>query len=318
MRGNLQSYRFKGIPAEGTGRTLDEAISDLSNFWMSRPTLLSHNWGVLTLQITVGSTPVTIEVADPDILDALEVGDTSSLVQMLARDMQLDLQDAEMLLSETTDVVATVDRIRPPVGSGMAWTPDPGLSAPNVMPTAGMEWLSDVGQQVDLEVRRDRGRPRTQRGRDLLRLVVGTGHEQGLSDASISRRTNLPVSTVRDTWERIMREQRVSKEFKGRKKGQRYTAEQKQVVKATLEDTDGNAAETARRLGIAPRTVRDMRRSMEAKRSPRRSYTQAEKRELLDIVRQEQISPTEAGRRLGVSGRTARGWVRKAKLDSLK
>lgn len=318
MRGNLQSYRFKGIPAEGTGRTLDEAISDLSNFWMSRPTLLSHNWGVLTLQITVGSTPVTLEVADPDILDDLEVGDTSSLIEMLARSMQLDMQDAEMLLSESTDVVATVDRIRPPSGSGMAWTPDPGLSAPNVMPAAGMDWLADVGQQVDLQVRRDRGRPRTQRGRDLLRLIVGAGHEQGLTDASISRRTNLPVSTVRDTWERIQREQRIATEFKGRKKGQRYTADQKAVVKATLEDTGGNAAAAARRLGLAPRTVRDLKRSMKAKKTPRRSYTQTDKDQLLDLVRSDKISPTEAGRRLGVSGRTARGWVRKAKLDSVK
>lgn len=323
IAGNLQSYRFKGIPAEGTGRTLAEAIEDLSGFWMSRPTLLSHNWGVLTLQITVGATPVTLEIADPDVLDDLSVGDTSSLVTKLAKDMQLDLQDAEMLLSETTEVVATVDRIRPPDGSGMMWKEDPSLSPAYVMPQASMEWLSDVGRQVDLQIRRDHGRPRSRRGKDLLRLVVGTGHQQGLTDASISRRTQIPISTVRDTWERIQREQRVAAEFKNRKRGQRYTAEQKAVVQSTLEDTDGNAAETARRLGLAPRTVRDLKLSLQRTSSVkaasrRRSYTETDKASLLDMVRSKGLTATEAARKLGISDRTARGWVRQAKIDSAK
>lgn len=323
--GNLQSYRFKGVPAEGTGRTLDEAIMDLSNFWNSRPTLVSHNWGVLTLQITVGSTPVVIEVTNPDILDDLSVGDTSSLVAQLAKDMQLDLHDTEMLLSETTDVVATVDRLRPPDGSGMVWQPDPSLSPDVVMPRAAVDWLADVGQEADMQSRRDQGGRRSKRSRDLLRLVVSTGLDQGMSDRQISSRTRLPVSTVRDTRERIDREKRVSKQFKGRKRGQRYTSEQRRVVEEVLSDTDGNAAEAARRLGLPSRTVRDLKRSIERapEESPkktlqRRSYSESDRDELLDLVKKEGVSATEAGRRLGVSGRTARGWVRQAKLDSIK
>ena len=318
MAGNLQSYRFKGIPAEGTGRNLAEAIDDLSDFWSTRPTLVSHRWGVLTLQITVGSTPVIVEVSDPDILDDLSVGDTSSLIHMFARDMQLSAEDTASLLEETTQVVATVDRIRPPSGSGMMWHPDAGLSPEVVMPQAAMDWVADVGHEVDRQVRRDKGRPRTKRGRKLLRMVVRSGHELGMTNAQIARRTKIPVSTIRDAWTREQREQRTVKEFKGRTPGQRYTEEQKKIVAETLSRTGNNAAEAARRLGIAPRTVRDLRRSMKTTKAKRKKYTDQDKTKLLNLVRDGKLSATEAGRRMGIAGRTARGWVRKAKLASDK
>lgn len=309
---NLDSYRFRGTQAEGRGSSLSEAIDDLADFWASRPSLVQKAWGVLTLQITIGSTSVTIEITDPDILDDLETGHMQSLIDKLAEDMQLDRRDAEALLDESSDVVATVDRIRPP-SQPKAWSPDAGTEPDKVLPQASIAWIRDVAKDVDREARRDKGRVRTRRGKTLLRMVVQSGQQQGLTDSEISKRTGIPKSTVRDARMRVDRDKRVVAEFQSRRPGQRYTAEQKQIVMERLKESDGNAAEVARQLGLAPRTVRGIRARASTPKAKRRSYTKADRSKLFSLV-EKGMNPTEASRELGIAPRTGRGWVRKEKI----
>lgn len=317
---DLEGYRFRGMQAEGSGSTLSGAIEDLGDFWASRPSLVSHAWGVLTLQITIGATQVTIELTDPQLLDDLEGGDINSLIDKLAEYMQMDRSDAKALLSETTDVVASVDRIRPPVrpGAPAQWTVDPAMDPQAVLPDASISWARDLAKEVDREARRDKGRVRTRRGRALLRMVVQSGAQQGLTDAQIARRTGVPRSTVRDARQRLDRDRRVAGEFRTRRPGQRYTPEQRGMVLQRLAEEKGNAAEVARQLGIAPRTVRDIRsRAARPARRPgaaRKTYAPSDRQQLIDLVRGG-LSATEAGRQLGVPGRTARGWVRRERLE---
>lgn len=304
------------MQAEGHGESLLEAVDELAAFWAARPSLVPHNWGVLTLTVTIGTTEATFQVTDPDILDALEIGDTGPLIEYLAQEVQLSPQDMELLLSESTEVSATVDRIRPPADP-TAWQPDTGMEPSSVLPDATMDWMRDVGRQIEEEARRDRGRIRTRRARKLLRLVVLQGDNQGLTVAQISRRTGIPRSTVRDAKGRITREKRVVKEFKARRPGQRFTPDQTQLVIERLKDTGNNAAETARQLGIPPRTVRDIRarqtRQQAVVAAPRRKYTEQDKTRLMRLVAQG-TTPTEASRQLGIPARTARGWARKERL----
>lgn len=313
---NLREYRFRGAAAEGQGRTLDDAIHNLAEFWDSRPSLVVHNWGVLRLAITVGGTEAVFEVSDPAILDDLEGGDTRAFVDWLAERMGVDPEDAVDLLDRSSHVVAAVDRIRPP-GEQAGWEPDPGMGAEDVLPDATLEWVGDIERQLDIELKRGKGRPRTRQARRLLEAVVKRSMERGLTNRQISKDTGLPVSTVRDTRMRVERQDVVREEFFARRPGQRLTEEQRELVLDTLDASKGNAAEAARQLGIPARTIRGLRqRELEASaaRQPkgRSSYSEADKQAVLERVRAG-LSATEAGRELGIPGRTARGWVAKSK-----
>lgn len=307
----LDDYRFHGMHAEGRGIDLRSALDQLSDFWNSRPSLVMHSWGVLTLELTIGGSTATIQIADKRILDDLEVGNIQSLIDKFAADMQMDRADVELLLSESTDVVAVVDRIRPITGP--QWSPDAGTSSPLVLPQVAPHWMRGLSKDVDAETRRARGAPRTRRGKRLLNMVVRSGIARGVSNKKLAIQTGLPQSTISDTRDRIMRERKRSPLFRNRIPGQRLTDAQKQEIVETLEEHGGNAAAVARELGVSARTVRDLR--IRAVKKPERiphrvrsRWSSSTRDKLIDLV-SSGITPTEAGRRLGVPGRTARGWV---------
>jgi len=313
LAGSLESYRFRGLQAEGQADSLSGALDDLGDFWGSRPSLVTHAWGVLTLRITIGSTEAVIELTDPDLLDDIEAGNYTSLIDKLAKDMNLEPRDARVLLDEASSVTATVDRIRPPT-QPRAWQAEPDMEPGTVLPDATAAWIRDVAKEVDREASRQKGRVRTRRGKALLRMVVDAGGQRGLSDAEISKRTGVARSTVRDARQRLERDKRVVTAFRTRRPGQRYTPDQQKLVLVRLNEAKGNAAETARRLGIAPRTVRDIRARAAVKVGVAKRYTQADRNKLMKLV-DTGLTPTAAGRKLGVAGRTARNWAQKAGTD---
>ena len=309
---NLESYRFKGIAVEGRAQSLVDAINDLADFWSARSSLVMHAWGVLTLQITIAGREAIFEIADPSILDAIEGGNMQPLIDMLAKDMDLDRRQAEQILEESSEVVATVDRVRPRQRPN-AWRAGPGLESQEVLAKATTDWVRNLSQEIDQEVRRGRGRPRSRRGKAIVRMAVDLGKKKKISDTKLSQMTGIPRSTLRDTRLRIERERKVTKTFKDRKRGAKLTKEQESVIISAINRNENNAAEAARELGLAPRTVRDVRtRSQRAARGGARHSNEV-KSKLLNIVRTESVSATEAGRRLGIASRTARGWVYNAK-----
>lgn len=306
---NLREYRFRGARAEGEGRTLGEAVDRLSRFWDSRPSLVMHNWGTLKLAINIGGEEAVFEVTDPHVLDELEHGDTAPFIDWLAEKMDIDPEDAEEILDHSTHVVAAVDKIRP---QNQTWSPDPGMSPFDVLPDATTTWVGSVQKELDREVSRRKGRPRSRKQRRLIEAAVEQASRRGLSIREISEDTGLPPSTVRDAKMRVDRQKVVVKEFQARRKGQRLTDNQKSLILDTLTETSGNAAETARRLGIPARTVRGLRQRNRAtlKRNRRSKYTELERTQVAKLVEQG-VSATEAGRQVGVPGRTARRWMAK-------
>ena len=339
-RRDLSGYRFKGVPAQGSGSTLQGAISDLVEFWNYRPTLVSHNWGVLTLQITVGTKTFLMEVADADLLDSLSVGDLEPFYAMVARVTGLTEDQVEQVLSETTEVVATVDRIRPPQGSGMVWQEDAGLSADQVLPGAMIDWSAEVSAEADMASRRSTSRPRSKVARDMMQILIRQAVDQGISDTELSRRTKIPVSTLRDARKRTRRSTAPGL-FESRAPRSRLTEAQKDALLVALEQ--GESAEAvAARTGVAARTVRDLRlRAQRVEPEPKpskpsrskkasgpslqaspparsRRYTEDEKAKVLDkIAKASDKTPSEVARSLGVPERTVRSWVRQAKKKSV-
>lgn len=322
---NLRRYRFRGARAEGEGRTLDEAIESLSDFWDSRPSLVVHSWGVLQLSITIGNTEAVFEVTDPSMLDELEAGDTAGFIDWLAKGMGISSEDAEELLDRSSRVIAAVEKIRPP-DQTLSWSEEPGMAAEDVLPDAALSWVGEVEKALDQEERRRPNQRRSRKARRLLVSVVESSMDRGLSDAEISASTGVPRSTVRDTRMRIERRAQKHPAFLAREPGDRLTDEQKRVIFDTLDKTSGNAAETARQLGVPARTVRGLRnRTTDARKDTTRThrgntsishrsstYTADDKAAVFDGV-DSGLSASEAGRQAGVPARTARRWVSRRK-----
>lgn len=341
-RRDLSGYRFKGIPAQGSGATLQGAISDLVEFWNYRPTLVSHNWGVLTLQISIGTKTFQMEIADADLLDSLSVGDLEPFYAMVARVTGLSEDQVQQVLSETTDVVATVDRIRPPQGSGMVWQEDPGLGADQVLPGAMLDWSAEVGAEADMASRRSTSRPRSKVARDMMQILIRQAVDQGISDAELAKRTKIPVSTLRDARKRTRRSTAPGL-FENRAPRSKLTEAQKDALLAALDQGESAEAVSAR-TGVAARTVRDLRlRAQRAAPAPKpsskpakastsskaapsaapppvrsRRYTEAEKAKVLQkVAKASNQTPSEVARSLGIPERTVRSWVRQAKKKSV-
>lgn len=309
---NLENYRFKGIGVEGRARSLSQAINNLADFWDARQSLVMHAWGVLNLRVTIAGREATFEIADPAVLDAIEAGDMQPLIDLLARDMNLERRQVEQILDESSEVVATVDRIRSKSRPN-AWTVDADMSSEQVLSKAATDWVRNLAQEIDIEIRRGKGRPRSARGKAIVRMAIDLGKRKKIGDAELSRMTGIPSSTLADTRNRIAREQTITKTFKTRKRGERLTPVQERVVLDAITRNQNNAAEAARELGLPARTVRDVRTRAQLVARGGARYSTDIKSKLLNIVRSQGISATEAGRQLGVSPRTARGWVYTAK-----
>ena len=305
---SIDEYLFHGRHAEGSGSSLEEAIENLAEFWDGHPSLVMHSWGALTLDITIAGSTSTIQLVDPGLLDGLEGGNYQPLIQRLAADMQISEQEAQILLNESSEVVATVDRIRPVKGLG--WTVSPAADTAAVLPQAVSTWTQGLSREIAATSRP--GRPRARRSKKLLRTVVDLGIKEGLSDKELSARTGVPRSTIYDMRNQYRRRESAVVGFKDRRPGQRFTQEQQLLILDKLAETDNNAAQAARELGISSRSVRDIRKrtvQVAVKRKAKGHWPVDIKTKLQGLV-DEGLSATGAARQLGVPGRTARGWIK--------
>lgn len=310
MAFSLSSYRFRGQQAEGRAMNLSDALNDLSDFWDSRPSLVMHAWGVVTFRITIAGKESVFEITDPKLIDELQAGNYQPLYDRMAADMGLGREEAMKILSESTDVQASVDRLRPRAYPD-AWNIAPASRGKDVLPDATTVWVKELSREIDAEIRRGRGRPRSARGRQIVELAVALGKRKKLSDTRLSELTGIPRSTLRDTRNRMKREERIDQTFAQRKPGERLTEKQVERVQEELADQQGNAAATARALGLPPRTVREVRaRTERAEKTSSGRHTEETKARVIELVRSG-MNATEAGRTAGVPGRTARGWVLK-------
>ncbi len=337
------TYFFRGQHPERSAAFLETALSELVQYWNSQPSLVVHHMGNLVIELVIGSESVTVEITDPLVLADLteDPAGPMAVLDYLVDQMGIDQADAMMIL-ENAAATVRVDVIADPADPD-AWRPgvnptvtDPytgqgygATSAAAALPDASSRLLGELLREADVQARRDPHRRRSRRGRELLDVAVRTGRAQGLSDAELARRTGIPRTTLRDARVRTERQERVAEQFKDRQQGQRMTRPQQEVVLEEIIRADGNAAEAARRLGLAPRTVREIRaRAQSAARARgdesfetvppetvRRSYTAQDRSALISLVRDEQVTATEAGRRLGVPVRTARDWVRAARFE---
>jgi transposase-like protein len=319
--GQRTTYYFLGRHPVESAPTLEEAIRNLVDWWTRQPSLVPHEMGNMEIQLTIGGTTVKLEITDPYILDEARYTGPMAVIDYLAEKMGIDPADAKEILEQASATVE-VTAIRVP-GEPDAWKPDPGMEADKVLPEAMPDLLQELAREEDIETDRDTGRPRSARGRQLVEMAVRAQQRMGLSIAEMSRRTGIPRTTLRDTRNRLERQARVQATFKDRKPGQRLTQGQTNVILSELQNNKGNAAATARQLGIAPRTVREVRQRTQRAATPAtptgakpRKYTQVQRDQLLNLVKSQGITATEAGRRTGVPSRTARGWVRKARLEA--
>lgn len=332
--GGRDSYFLKGASPEESGNSLEEALSELLQFWYSVPGLRRLTPGNLSISLSIGAARVDLEITEASAIDRfMGVEGPMAILRELAHSMHLPLQDAIELLNEAQATVR-VDTIQDPGAptawrSGEAQTPSGKIQGADdasvVLPKATGAFLGELLAETERSVRRAPGRPRTGRARELLDQIVAYGQAAKLSPRRLSGLTGVPESTLGDAYRRLAPKPSLPKVFQGRKARARVTKPQVQVVQQELAK-EKNAAKVARQLGLPPRTVREIRARLQAPRperslgrvvSPttgRRSYSSSDQAELLRTVREQKLTAAEAGRKLGVPARTARRWVRSARL----
>jgi len=312
---DTDTYYLRGDSWGFDGETLEEALSRLFQWWDTQPSLKVHEVGNLFIRFKVGQVEVSLEVTDARILQ--ETRDRpNALVEYLAKKMGIQKKDAEFLLSEAPSFVQ-VDSIQDP-GNPRAWRVESGLEVDTVFPKSTLGLVKEMVRVQDEFIRRGERRARTKKGRQLVEIALRSGKVMGLDLQEIKKQTNIPISTLRETYSRIQREGKVVKEFATRSPGQRLTPDQVVLVRKELKDKADNAAEVARVLGLSPRTVRDIRARSKRVVPVRPAVTVALRKVHSDAVRKKVLTfvkrgftPTEAGRKAGVPGRTAREWIQK-------
>lgn len=292
-----KDYKFRGRAVEGRGRSLDAALSDLDGYWNSRPSLVMHDYGVIELQIVIGTTTTIVEVADKKVIDAVEGGDTTALVSYLAGKAGVSPAEMSTLLGRADEVIATVDRIRPPSDPNF-WTETPGTEASVVLPTVIAAWATEAAQAPITPAEK----------RKVVGLVALFGQQEGKSLTEISKESGIPRSTLRDALERERMTQQ--RQIRQRTKGARLESTERAEVMRLFAETE-NATDVARKLGLSDRTVRGV---VQRERGPVRNIRKAGLMDgLYDLAIGKGMSASAAARELGMPERTARSWVRKMK-----
>lgn len=338
--GGPQSYFIKGASPLASGQNLIEALSNLWTFWFATPSLRRVDPGNLVIELSLNAQVVRVEITDPALLNKLMRNPSAgpqAILDHLAKHTGLPFKQGQELLMEAQAEVS-VDTIRDPKRPN-AWQPGEEItpngklvgakSVEDELPEASGRFLGELAREDDKVSRRAPGAPRGKRGAELLRQIVEYGQSQKLTNKKLSQITGVSSSTLGDARRRFAppAPKKLPKSFKGRKRGQAITSQQKRVILNRLKKTKGNAAQVARDLGLPPRTVRDVRARAKAsasrasssvgtrkKGARAASYTPADKQQLLQLMQGQNLTATAAGRQLGVPARTARSWARKAKL----
>lgn len=294
-------YRFRGRAIAASSADLPDAVGQLADLWNSRPSLVVHDWGVVRISVTVMGVLVEFDVTDPGVLDAAIGGDTQPLVALIASTASLTQDEIRLILAKTTDVTASVDRIRPPNNPGY-WGPDAGYEPQLVLPQAAIDWVAALSQ--DAQQAGD-----TERAGALNEVLLRLGSHQNLSVQDLADRSGIPVGTLKAAQARIDRG--AAAQAAGRKPRQRLSqAEIAAVVQAYSRSK--NAAQVERDLGIPARTVRDVVKRAAQAPSPTTQVRVSREQKLLDLV-QQGMSASAAGRQLGLPERTARAAVQRAR-----
>jgi len=338
--GPYDSYFLRWSRPEEEGDSLEEALAQLQAFWLSRPSLVVHQMGNLVITLQIGSTEIQLEITDPVVLDRFQEEGPGPVLDHLIAESGLSREEA-MLLIEESRAHVIVDALRVPDDPD-AWRPgktyskeykrEMGAEAPQQAWRDGApRMMGELVKDIDARTRRATGRPRSRQAQALIRAAIEHGRKQGMSDGQISQLTGVPRSTIRDARIRMERVERVEQTFGRRQPGQRLTPNQREVVLQSLVENQDNAAKTARDLGLAPRTVRDirMKANVEARRVEqpsfardegvvRQRWTPDQRSQVLREARDKGISVTEAGRIYGVPGRTARDWGRKVRRGEME
>ena len=291
---------------------LERALAEFLNWWNAQPSLRVHELGDLTITIRIHGVETKVEITDRPTLDRFRTEGASALIEVLAGMTGLPIDEAKAVLAEAGGTV-TSQSIRDPSRVD-AWKPSPDAEPKESVQKFMPQVLGQMIADIDRKVRRAPGQPRTDEAERLMRLAVRSAQVLKLSDAELARRTNIPRETLRDARKRIERGQKIAKQFAVRVPGRPFTIEQRKIILDTVKDTKGNAAEAARKLGLAERTVREIRSRAAEEPRPRKRYTDADKERLFRTMARRRLTVSETARRLGIPERTARQWS-KARRD---
>lgn len=325
--GGRASYFLRGAYIEVYGSSVEDAVVNLIQDWMSKASLANNAPGNLVVTLNIGNTTISVEITEPSIIEEMFTK-PSIIEEEIAKAMPLPLDAARDVVSQAAAEIR-VDAIRDPNNID-AWKPGynavkgSGAPAPeDVMPRASASLVGALLQEED------RGRspraPRSDRAKQLVKYAVVIGNKEGLTDAQLSDLTGVPRTTIRDARLRQDRAERVQRTFGSRRPGQPLTESQRDVVRQTLKEKGGNAAAAARELGLSARTVRDLRaRDARAQATAKPARVSARrmssaqvgdlKQRLFQRMRSTGESATEAARGLGIAPRSARRWARKRRL----
>jgi DNA-binding CsgD family transcriptional regulator len=291
------NYYFKGKPVLKVGATLEEAVRDVIQWWETIPSLVKHEMGNMQITLSFGSFSVCIEVTDPQVIENTRYVGPMVLVEEVASHMDMSKKDALFLL-ERMSATVEVNTIQVP-DDKTAWHVDPGKEPEAVLPKTVMSFVREMTIEADRDARRAQGRVRSPESKALFDLAVRYGDAKNLSDADLAVLMRTSRSTIRDVRHRGPRVSRPSRRLE--------PSVSEEIIKK-LKRSKKSAAEVARSMGMAERTVRELRQRVKEKRKVIKDKDAAKKK-LLELVRNRQMTASDAGRELGIAPRTARRWI---------
>lgn len=302
----ISGYGFVGTHPVAEANSLLDALYDLLDLWLSKPSLASLLPGMMQISLGIGSTKIEFDLTDRKVLEDF-VYNPDAVLEHLAGRMGVSRDEAMQMLRQADEARIEVVEIMDPSGLHSP-IEEPDRTIERVAPAYVQDAYREQFKLLERSSDRRSGQRRSREERDLIWHALEHGRRHGLSERQLADQLGVTTSTIRRV--RLDHEPEVIL-----RPGRAPTRQEMKKVQRVIAKTRGNVAKAAERLDMPRSTLRDLV-TRDLYRTQRAEASKRSRDELHDEVLARVTmgrSASQAAREVGVSERTARRWVAEAR-----